>query len=76
MNLTFTKVESNVRLGPNKHGCADAAEIILVEELCLKDESVQTAVAKLKLPQGAIVVADPWIYGIFQPSQHLTLPWT
>lgn len=31
--------------------------------MALKNEKVQEAIAKLKLPQGAIVVAEPWPYG-------------
>ena len=63
--MTWSKVESNVRLGPNVHGSADGEEIIAVEKVALGDERVQAEIAKLKLPEGTIVISDPWIYGIF-----------
>jgi primary-amine oxidase len=62
--LTRGKVESNARLGPNVHGSADGEEIIMVEKIALEDERVQAEIAKLKLPEGTVVISDPWIYGI------------
>jgi primary-amine oxidase len=56
-------VESNVRLGPNVHGNGDYEELFLVEKNALEDEGVRAEIAKLKLPEGAVVCADPWIYG-------------
>lgn len=63
MNLTQSRVESNVLLGPNKHANGDGEEIIAVEKAILADPGVQAEIAKLKLPEGAVVVCDPWIYG-------------
>lgn len=57
------KVESNVRKGPNIHSNADGDEIMLVEKLVLEDERVKAELAKLKLPEGTVVISDPWIYG-------------
>jgi primary-amine oxidase len=56
-------VESNVRLGPNQHGNGDYDEILQVEKNALEDEKVKEAIKKLQLPEGAVVCADPWIYG-------------
>jgi primary-amine oxidase len=57
-------VESNLRLGPNLHSNADGDEIMLVEKLVFEDEGVKAEIAKLQLPEGAVVVSDPWIYGM------------
>ncbi|KAI6323560.1 hypothetical protein MCOR34_001812 [Pyricularia oryzae] len=63
VNLTQNVVESNVLLGPNVHANGDAEELLAIEEMLTSDPSVLAEVAKLKLPEGAKVVADPWIYG-------------
>jgi len=63
VNLSEHKVESNVRLGPYVHSAADGGEIIAIERIALKDEGVKAQIEKLKLPEGTIVVCDPWIYG-------------
>lgn len=56
-------VESNLRLGPNVHSNADGDEIIEVERIALEDEGVRAEIAKLQLPEGTVVISDPWIYG-------------
>lgn len=58
------KVESNVRLGANIHSNADGDEIMIIEKVALEDEGVKAAIAKLQLPEGSVVIVDPWIYGI------------
>ena len=58
------RVESNVRLGPNVHSNADADEIVMVEKIALEDEGVRAEIAKLKLPEGTVIISDPWIYGM------------
>ncbi|KAH0846092.1 hypothetical protein AYO21_12161 [Fonsecaea monophora] len=63
VNLSSRTVESNVRLGPNQHGNGDYDEILQVEKNALEDEAVKEALKKLKLPEGTVVCADPWIYG-------------
>ncbi|CAG8961280.1 hypothetical protein HYFRA_00013559 [Hymenoscyphus fraxineus] len=63
INLSAGKVESNLRLGPNVHSNADGDEIVKVEQAALQDEGVKAAIAKLRLPEGAVVISDPWIYG-------------
>lgn len=52
-----------MRLGPNVHACGDGEEIMRLERVALEDEGVRAEVAKLKLPEGSVVVVDPWIYG-------------
>jgi len=56
VNLSTQSVESNVRLGNNIHAPGDAEEFIGIEKLCLEDASVQAELAKLKLPEGSVVV--------------------
>ncbi|KAI4109207.1 MAG: hypothetical protein L6R37_000638 [Teloschistes peruensis] len=63
VNLSRQVVESNLRLGPHVHGPGDAEEIILVEKIALEDERVKAEIAKLNLPQGTVVLSDPWNYG-------------
>ncbi|KAH8895903.1 hypothetical protein GQ53DRAFT_743858 [Thozetella sp. PMI_491] len=63
VNLTQSKVESNVKLGPFMHANGDGEEIIAVEKALLEHPDVQAEIAKLKLPEGTVLVADPWIYG-------------
>lgn len=72
VNLSAGKVESNVRLGPNTHSNGDYDEILTVEKNALEDEGVKAAIAKLQLPAGTVVCADPWIYGQI-PSLSLCL---
>lgn len=67
VNLSTGKVESNVRLGPNLHGNGDYDEILQVEKNAIEDEGVRAAIAKLKLPEGTAITADPWIYGTSAP---------
>ncbi|GAB7346684.1 hypothetical protein MBLNU459_g1806t2 [Dothideomycetes sp. NU459] len=63
VNLSTQTVERNVRLGANVHAPGDGEEIIAIEKLALEDKSVQEEIAKLQLPEGAVVICDPWIYG-------------
>ena len=63
MNLTSNTVEHHVKLGPFIHANGDAEEIGDVELALLRHPDVQAELAKLGLPEGTTVVADPWIYG-------------
>ena len=58
-------MEQNLRLGLNKHGNVDAEEIVAVEKAILEDEQVRAEIAKLKLPEGSVVISDPWTYGAY-----------
>ena len=71
MSLTQHRVESHVRLGPNVHAPADSEEIFTVERIALEDEGVKAEIAKLQLPEDAVVLGDPWIYGRFIPLPPL-----
>jgi primary-amine oxidase len=64
VNLSRGQVESNVRLGPNIHSNGDVNEIIMVENIALEDEGVKAEIAKLQLPEGTVIISDPWIYGM------------
>ena len=70
VNLDSKEVESNIRQGSNVHGPADAAEISLVEKLCLEDKWVKAEIEKLKLPENMMVTCDPWTYGLSPPRMQ------
>lgn len=59
-----------MRLGANIHGAGDGEEIIAIETIAMEDERVKFEIAKLELPEGTVIVCDPWIYGIVD---HLVL---
>jgi primary-amine oxidase len=63
VDLTKGEVESNVLLGPFIHANGDGDEIVAIEKIALADEGVKAEIAKLKLPEGTVVISDPWIYG-------------
>jgi primary-amine oxidase len=63
VNLSTGTVEYNVRLGANLHAPGDGEEIVAIEKIALADEGIKTEIAKLQLPEGTVLVADPWIYG-------------
>lgn len=41
----------------------------MIEKNTLEDEGVKAEIAKLNLPEGTIVCADPWIYGLSDRKQ-------
>lgn len=63
VDLSEQRVEYNTLLGDNVHANLDADTIIASEKVCLEDESVKAELKKLQLPEGTVVVCDPWIYG-------------
>ncbi|KAF2115588.1 copper amine oxidase [Lophiotrema nucula] len=63
VDLSTGRVLSNVLLGKNIHANGDGDEIVAIEKVALGDERVQAEIAKLKLPEGTVVISDPWIYG-------------
>ncbi|KAA8913640.1 copper amine oxidase [Sphaerosporella brunnea] len=54
---------SDEQIKAGYHGPADGPEIEAAEKAALADAGVQAALEKLCLPEGSVVVADPWIYG-------------
>jgi primary-amine oxidase len=38
-------------------------EIVVIEKIALANPAVQAEIAKLELPEGTVVISDPWIYG-------------
>jgi hypothetical protein len=68
VNLSTNVVERNVKLGPFTHPNSDGEEIVAVEKALLAHPEVQAEIAKLKLPEGTVLVADPWIYGASHQS--------
>ena len=50
-------------MGQYVHGSADGEEIMEVERVALADEGVKAEIAKLQLPEGTVVISDPWPYG-------------
>jgi primary-amine oxidase len=63
VDLTTGRVLRNVLLGPNLHANGDGEEIVAIEKAALEDEGVKAEIAKLQLPEGTVVISDPWIYG-------------
>lgn len=63
VNLSTAKVESKIRLGPNVHANSDGGELLEIEKVALEDEGVKAEIAKLELPEGTVVICEPWIYG-------------
>lgn len=53
----------NVLLGAHFHANGDGDEIVAIEKLVLEDEGVLAEIAKLQLPEGTVVISDPWIFG-------------
>jgi primary-amine oxidase len=62
VNLTTKTVESRDEVPAGFHGPADGAEILMVEKVALEDPRTKAEIEKLKLPSGAVVVCDPWIW--------------
>lgn len=59
-----------------KHSYTDAEEGVKSEAACLADPQVQAAIKQLDLPEGALVVVEPWTYapdGIEDMSQRIIM---
>jgi primary-amine oxidase len=69
VDLSSGHVHFNVLLGKNIHANGDGEEIVEIEKIALADEGVQAEIAKLELPEGTVVIIDPWIYGT--PVPHI-----
>jgi primary-amine oxidase len=73
IDLTSGRVVYNILLGPFIHANGDGDEIVAIEKIALEDESVKEAIAKLQLPEGTVVISDPWIYGEWNKTQQVTI---
>lgn len=58
-------------MGANGHGNGVFDEIVTIGKIVLEDEGVKVAIAELKLPEGAVIIADPWTYGKIDRRSHL-----
>lgn len=59
-----------------KHSYIDAAYMQQVERACLSNADVQAEIEKLRLPEGATVVVEPWAYatdGLNDMTQRVTM---
>lgn len=61
MDLGLKKV-TDVKNLDGSHAYVDAGEMKKCEKACLDDSRVQAAIEALQLPEGAVVVCDPWTY--------------
>lgn len=44
-----------------------------MEQIALEDEGVKAEIAKLQLPEGSVVISDPWPYGMVGTRYHSLL---
>lgn len=42
-----------------------------IERIALADEGVKAEIAKLQLPEGAVVISDPWPYGKLHDNKNV-----
>ncbi|KAF8539479.1 primary-amine oxidase [Trichophaea hybrida] len=63
VDIASEKIISFSRIKDGFHGPADGPEIVAMEKVALADPQVQAEIKKLCLPEGSVVVSDPWIYG-------------
>lgn len=62
VDLTAESVERQNEVPAQFHGPIDEDEIITVEKVALEDARTKAEIEKLQLPEGAVVVCDPWIW--------------
>lgn len=62
VNLTTKTIERKTQVPAEFHGPGDDAEVVAVEKIALADPRTKAEIEKLKLPKGAVVVCDPWIW--------------
>jgi primary-amine oxidase len=70
VNLTSRKIERSAQVPAGLHGPVDDNEILEVERLTLEDPRVKAEIDLLQLPQGSVVVCDPWIWFVHVLSSH------
>lgn len=73
-NLDEKAVVSDTIAQPHLHASIDTGELEIAEAKLLENADFQEAVKRLKLPSGARLVTDPWIYGCDsdEPKPRLT----
>ncbi|KAH8204600.1 hypothetical protein TruAng_001229 [Truncatella angustata] len=75
VNLTTESIERSTEVPAQFHGPIDEDEIVTVEKVALEDPRTKAEIEKLKLPEGAIVVCDPWICNSKElDSNHYAFP--
>lgn len=67
-------IEQEQLLGCHPH--VDATDMQKIEQACLGDLEVQTAIKEMQLPEGALVKIEPWTYatdGMNDMSHKITM---
>ncbi|KIW74137.1 hypothetical protein Z517_12547 [Fonsecaea pedrosoi CBS 271.37] len=63
VNLSSGLVERTERMSPEYHGNVDFKEVVVVEEMVMKDPAVVEHIQKLQLPSHLMVVPEAWGFG-------------
>ncbi|CAI6331814.1 unnamed protein product [Periconia digitata] len=77
VNVDKTEIISHEILR-GKHSHVDAAYMAQVEDACLQDDKVQAEIKALELPEGALVIVEPWTYatdGMNDMNSRITMCW-
>ncbi|KAH8427029.1 cytochrome c oxidase subunit 1 [Aspergillus melleus] len=72
INITTGKVEEDTEY-PDIQGPADIDEIERLLDVCSRNAEVAKEVEKLKLPESATVINDPWLYGTDNANERRRL---
>ncbi|KAE8370320.1 copper amine oxidase [Aspergillus caelatus] len=80
-STTLRKAKINLSKGvvevdeeyPEIQGPADMDEIDRIIQTCAEHPAVQAEVEKLKLPKGATIINDPWLYGTDDANERRRL---
>lgn len=62
VDLTKESVERKSEVPAQFHGPIDEDEYFNVERVALEDSRTKAEIEKLELPEGTVVVCDPWIW--------------
>ncbi|KAH6607065.1 primary-amine oxidase [Trichoderma cornu-damae] len=73
VNLDSRTVVSLGELPKHVQGPVDVDEMIGLEAACLQHPSVVDEIAKLRLPEGVTMCADPWVYGTDDEAERRRL---
>lgn len=63
VSLTESALLSSNELSDDHHAGIDGEEMLAAEAALLADATFLKAIEELRLPEGSVVVADPWIFG-------------